>query len=214
VPASIAPGRSEAVRTAVLESMVADLRRYLIQEAGDEFDWEPQMLELRFGFEADEGSLPPLTLVQDGERVVVRGVIDRIDIEPGPGRRAIVRDYKSGSARPEQQGARWNTDRRVQVALYMLAVRDLLGLDPVGGLYQPLGGADLRPRGVFLKEAQPGPRVVFTDGREREELEAVLHDAELRTIEIAGRLRRGELKPCPDTCSRDGCRHPGICRVS
>ena len=153
VPPTIAPGRGEAVRTAVLETMVADLRRYLSGEARDGCDWEPSMLELRFGFEGEEGVLPALILGDADERVVVRGVIDRVDVEPGGTGRAIVRDYKSGAARPEQAGARWAIDRRLQVALYMLAVRELLGRDPVAGLYQPLSGQNLRPRGIYRRDA-------------------------------------------------------------
>jgi PD-(D/E)XK nuclease superfamily protein len=122
-----------------------------------------------------------------------------------------VRDYKSGSGRPEHQGARWQTDRRLQVALYMVAVRELLGLDPVAGLYQPLGGGDLRPRGVFLDGAPVGNRVVGTDAREREALEEALAEARGRAVELARRLRSGALEPCPETCSRDGCSYPGIC---
>ena len=33
----------------------------------------------------------------------------------------------------------------------MIAVRELLGLEPVAGFYQPLGGGDLRARGVFVE---------------------------------------------------------------
>jgi hypothetical protein len=33
-------------------------------------------------------------------------------------------------------------------------------------------------------------------------------------VELAKRLRAGEIAPCPETCSRQGCRYPGICRVS
>ncbi|MGZ4440586.1 MAG: PD-(D/E)XK nuclease family protein, partial [Gaiellaceae bacterium] len=214
VPPTIAPGRGEAVRTAVLVTMVADLRRYLIDEARDGCGWEPSLLELRFGFESEEGVLPALILGDADERVVVRGVIDRVDVEPGATGRAIVRDYKSGAARPEQAGARWAIDRRLQVALYMLAVRDLLGLDPVAGLYQPLSGQNLRPRGVFRRDVAVGSRVTDRDARDPEELNEVLADAARRAVEIAGRLRRGELRPCPETCGRDGCRYPGICRVT
>ncbi len=214
IPPTIAPGRAESVRTAVLRSIEADLRRYLTQEAGDGSDWTPEGLELRFGFEGEEGSLPPVALGEGSERILLRGVIDRVDVDPDGSGRAVVRDYKSGSARPEQQGARWITDRRFQVALYMIAVRDLLGHDPVAGLYQPLGGGDLRPRGVFLKGAPVGSRVVANDGRDREQLEAVLDEARARALELAAQLRSGVLKPCPETCSRDGCRHPGICRIS
>ncbi len=151
LPPAIAAGRPQPVREAMLRSIAADLRRYLEHEAAGGAGWQPQALELRFGFTEEEGSLPMLALGGDGERTFVRGVIDRVDVDPEDGRRAIVRDYKSGSARPEQQGARWQADRQLQVALYMLAVRELLGLEPVGGLYQPLGGGDLRPRGVFLR---------------------------------------------------------------
>lgn len=213
VPPTIAPGRGEAVRTAVLETIVADLRRYLAAEARDGCEFRPEMLELRFGFEHDEGALPPLVLGEGEDRVVVRGVIDRIDVEPGTGR-AIVRDYKSGAVRAEQAGARWALDRRVQVALYMLAVRELLSLDPVAGLYQPLSGQNLRPRGIYERDAAVGSRVLSNDARDPEELDAVLTDAAERAVAIAGRLRRGELTPCPETCGRDGCRYPGICRVS
>jgi hypothetical protein len=94
----------------------------------------------------------------------------------------------------------------------MLAVRELLGLDPVGGLYQPLGGPDLRPRGVFLEGAPVGSAVVANDVRSREELDSVLEDARGRALAVTARLRSGELVPCPETCSRDGCRYPGICR--
>jgi len=214
VPPTIAPGRSEAVRTAALRSIEADLRRYLVQEAGDGCDWEPQGLELRFGFDGEDGSLPAVALGEGSERIFLRGVVDRVDVDPDGSGRALVRDYKSGSKRPEQQGARWAADRRLQVALYMIAVRELLGLDPVAGLYQPLGGGDLRPRGVFLRGAPVGSRVVGTDARDREELDAVLDDARARAVSLACELRGGVLKPCPETCSRDGCRYPGICRIS
>jgi ATP-dependent helicase/DNAse subunit B len=212
IPPEIAPGRPASVRAGVTAGIEADLRRYLRHEAGDGCEWEPRGLELRFGFEDEEGSLPALALGNEPEPVLVRGVIDRVDVDPVGGRRAIVRDYKSGSKRDGWAGARWRTDRQLQVALYMLAVRRLMGLEPVAGLYQPLGGGDLRPRGIFLRDAPVGERLVATDAREEAELEAELQDAATRAVELARRLRAGELEPCPQTCSRDGCAYPGICR--
>ena len=94
----------------------------------------------------------------------------------------------------------------------MLAVRELLGLNPVAGFYQPLRGDDLRARGVFLEGAPVGTRPVPTDARTAAELEEVLAEAQQRAVALAGRLRSGELTPCPQTCSRDGCQYPGICR--
>jgi RecB family exonuclease len=143
----------------------------------------------------------------------VRGAIDRVDVAPDA-RRAVVRDYKSGGARSEYQGGRWSSEQRLQVALYMLAVRQLLGLEAVAGLYQPLGGRDLRARGVFLEGEPVGAQLVVTDGRDRQGLEDGLQDAADRAVSLARRLRSGDLKPCPETCSRDGCAYPGICRAT
>jgi ATP-dependent helicase/DNAse subunit B len=207
----IAPGRPEGVRAAALRAIAADLRRYLEHEAADGVDWEPRALELRFGFDGEESSLPALELGQRLGDVRVRGAIDRVDVDP-EGSRAIVRDYKSGSARPDYQGARWRADRRLQVALYMIAVRDLLGLEPVAGFYQPLTGGDLRARGVFQQGADVGTRLVANDARDPQALREELDDARARAVALAARLRAGELTPCPENCSRDGCRYPGICR--
>jgi ATP-dependent helicase/DNAse subunit B len=203
----IAVGRGEAVRKAWSRSVGADLRRYLAYEARDGSDWPIRGVELRFGFDSED-SLPALELDDD---VRLRGIIDRVDADADG--HAIVRDYKSGSARPEHQGARWATDRQLQVALYMIAVRQLLGLEPVAGFYQPLGGGDLRARGMFLKGAAPGERLVGNDGRDPEELQQLLEEARARALALAARLRAGELEPCPATCSRDGCSYPGICRA-
>ncbi|MBV9838085.1 MAG: PD-(D/E)XK nuclease family protein [Solirubrobacterales bacterium] len=206
---AVAPGRPAAVRAAALRAIEADLRRYLEHEAANGCQCQPVGLELRFGFEED--SLPALELGREPERVRVRGMIDRVDADPEG--RAIVRDYKSGRARPEHQGGRWSSDRQLQVALYMLAVRRLLGLEPVAGLYQPLAGEDLRARGLYADGAPVGASVFATDARDAEQLEAELEQAQERAVALASRLRSGELTPCPETCSRDGCAYPGICRV-
>jgi ATP-dependent helicase/DNAse subunit B len=213
LPPTIAAGRPEPVREAMLRGVAADLTRYLEREAAGGAGWEPRGLELRFGFTDEQGSLPLLPLRRGDERAFLRGVIDRVDVDPEGSRRAIVRDYKSGSARPEHQVARWQADRQLQVALYMIAVRELLGLEPVAGLYQPLGGGDLRPRGVFLEGTPIGSGVVANDAREQAALDEVLAEAEERAVELAMELRSGRLEPCPQTCSRDGCRYPGICRT-
>jgi ATP-dependent helicase/DNAse subunit B len=206
----IAAGRGEAVRAGWARAVAADLRRYLAYEARDGCAWPLRGVELRFGFDAEEepASLPALEL---SEEVRLRGIIDRVDADEDG--HAIVRDYKSGSARPEHQGTRWESDRQLQVALYMIAVRELLGLDPVAGFYQPLGGGDLRARGVFVRGETPGERLVSNDGRDRDELQELLENARVRALALAARLRAGSLEPCPATCSRDGCSYPGICRA-
>lgn len=213
--ADVAPARSPAVRAALLQGYEADLGRYLAAEAADGCGWRPGELEVRFGFDdKDRPSLPAVELGEGEERIRLRGAIDRVDVDPDDGARAIVRDYKSGVARPEQAAARWGGESRLQVALYMVAVRALLGLDPVAGFYQPLRGADLRPRGVFLSGQPVGTRAVGTDARERDQLDALLAEAEGSAVALAGEIRRGLLTPRPQSCSREGCRYPGICRSS
>jgi PD-(D/E)XK nuclease superfamily len=212
LPDEVAAGQPEAVRAGVLGAIRADLRRYLQHEARDESHWRPQGIELKFGMGSDEDALPAVTLSDGADEVLLRGVIDRLDVDPDGSGRAIVRDYKSGASRRAWQVARWTEDRQLQVALYMIAARRLLGLEPVAGLYQPLGGNDLRPRGLFLRDAPVDRRTLANDGRDPDEFDAILADAEERAVALVRRLRTGELTPCPETCSRDGCRYPGICR--
>jgi ATP-dependent exoDNAse (exonuclease V) beta subunit len=208
-------GGSAALRGAALRSIEADLRRYLRHEAASGYEWPTAGLELRFGFEpeeeADVASLPALALGEGDGTVLLRGMIDRVDSD-GAGH-AIVRDYKSGGHRSDYPVARWNADRRLQVALYMLVVRELLGLEPVAGFYQPLRGEHLRARGVYLKGTDVGTgAAVSTDCLEPEQLASELDNAAERAVSLALALRAGELSPCPQTCSRSGCAYPGICR--
>jgi hypothetical protein len=65
---------------------------------------------------------------------------------------------------------------------------------------------------VFLEDAPIGGELVGTDKRDEAELSAELEDAKRRAVELAVRLRSGELTPSPETCSRNGCMYPGICR--
>ncbi|MGH2916355.1 MAG: PD-(D/E)XK nuclease family protein [Solirubrobacteraceae bacterium] len=207
--APIGAGASEVVRAGALAAIEADLRRWLGHEARGEGGWRPAWLERRFGFD-DESSLPALTLGDTDEPVLVRGVIDRIDVD-GHGH-AVVLDYKSGTSRDEWPAAKWASQRQLQAALYMLVVRELTDLDPVGGLYQPLRGGDLRARGVHLAGIDVGVQVSPRDARGPDELRELLDDAAARAMALAASLRAGELTPCPQTCSRDGCAYPAICR--
>jgi hypothetical protein len=87
-----------------------------------------------------------------------------------------------------------------------------MGLEPVAGLYQPLTGSELRARGLFLNEAELGARLMSNDGRDEEGLRDELRAVADRAVELALALRSGSIEPCPQTCSRDGCAYPGICR--
>ena len=193
------------VRAAV-RKLEFDLLRHLRREAEAGSSFQPESLELEFGGTGDLDRLPPLELAG----VTIQGKIDRVDVLDG---RAVVRDYKSGSK--VWSVNRWEEDRRLQVALYMIAVRELLGLEPVGGFYVPLAGQDGRPRGVVESHWRDaaGAGILDNDVKERDEIDAMLDSAREQVCALADEMRAGRLEPCPETCSfRHECSYPAICR--
>jgi RecB family exonuclease len=195
----------EPTARAEVRRLERDLLRYLDHEAEVAGGWEPAYLEWRFG--DDAGGVGVLRL--GGGELCVRGTIDRIEIH---GDDAIVRDYKASTGHPV---ARWEPEGLLQVGIYMLAVRELLGKEVVAGLYQPLG-RDLRPRGLVQAGRVGGlPAEGFypNDLLGAGDFADRLADVEQRALEAVRALRSGALAPAPDTCSsRVGCRYPGICR--
>jgi hypothetical protein len=153
----------------------------------------PCGLEWSFGRESDEH--PVLELGPDS--MGVTGRVDRIDVEPGGG--ALVRDYKN---RTVHAGARWAGDGRLQVALYALAARELLGLQPVGAVYQPLGGPDLRPRGLVCEGGEG--TWVTNDVVDEDAFDCALEDARATAQRAAEELRAGgSLRARSDARPRD-----------
>jgi ATP-dependent helicase/DNAse subunit B len=119
---SLAAGQPPPVRAAIVRGIEAELRRYLRHEAADGCDWAPLRTELRFGLDGeDEGAIPAVELDDGRDRVLVSGIVDRIDADPRDPGRVIVRDYKSGAKRETWPVARWLNDNQIQVALYMIA---------------------------------------------------------------------------------------------
>lgn len=205
-------GRGTAAQAAAAHEIAADVLRLLAHEARGGGGFAPAELELAFGMGKEDG-LGPLVLTGPDPahpELRLRGVIDRVDLDRAG--RALVRDYKSGRPGRGWAVARWRAEDQLQIALYMIAVRELLRREPVGGVYQPLRGADLRARGLMRDDVDAGTLAHESDMRSREELEAELDAATARACELAVRLRGGELTATPDSCSRTGCAYPGICR--
>jgi ATP-dependent helicase/DNAse subunit B len=185
---------------AALRRLEFDVLRYLRHEAARDGSFEPEHLELRFG---------PLAI--DG--VNVQGRIDRVDVHDG---HALVRDYKSGKSVDSYKAASWEDKNRFQAALYMLAVEEMLHLEPAGGVYDPLGGEDRRARGLLSSELAPelGSDFVANDVLDPEAFAARLAWARERIADTAERMRRGRLCANPDSCAwNGGCAYPSICRT-
>jgi ATP-dependent helicase/DNAse subunit B len=181
------------------------LSRFLAEEAERETaGFEPWLLEAGFG-EAEEIEQPALEI--DGW--ALHGAIDRVDRAPDG--RALVIDYKlAGAVTPREK---LEEEAKLQLQLYLIAVAELWGAEPVGGLYHPLRGTSARrPRGLVLEEAAAdlAPyRLARTDLVDREELEESLADARRRAGEIVARMRRGEIRRDPGP--RPGLRGHGVC---
>ena len=196
--------RDPSRQRAMEHRLRSDVLRYLEHAAGEDSGLVPRELEVDFGGPNDVH--PPLEL-PGGVRL--RGRIDRIDTDAAG--HALVLDYKGRIA---VESARWRTTRKYQVALYLLAARDVLGLEPLGGLYQPIGGRDPRARGLVLDDADPGLRTVRTDRHPREAFDAIIDGVLEDVLAAVAELRAGALEPRPSTCSYNdkGCTYPTICR--
>jgi RecB family exonuclease len=193
---SVDPSRRQALR----RRLEADLLRYVEAAALSRSQFVPRHLEERFA-ELDAG---------DGIRL--RGQVDRIDLRRrGDGvDEALLYDYKGKTAYP---AAKWEEEGRFQLAVYALAARKLLDLQPVGALYQPLGADDLRPRGALRDDADPDLAAVPADRMSAEEFDALLEASLAAAVRAARAARDGALAPRPDKCAwGGGCAYPTICR--
>ena len=182
-----------------------DLLRFLRAEADSDATFEPEHLELRFGYGDETGPVEIATGLR------VRGRIDRVDTSDG---KALVLDYKSSRRVDRYKVASWESENRFQAALYMLVVERLLRLRAAGGVYVALGSDDPRPRGMVAAEvAELGSGFVAGDRLDPEAFRSKLTWALERIRETDARMRRGELCSSPDSCAwNGGCSYPSICR--
>ncbi|MFQ5426808.1 MAG: PD-(D/E)XK nuclease family protein, partial [Gaiellales bacterium] len=161
----------------------------------------PRRLEVAFGSERAPPELQRGLALDD---FAVSGKIDRIDLDPFSAR-GIVQDYKSGSA---HSAARIDADGRLQIPLYALALRDLIGVEPVGALYRSLSGKR-EARGILrADEADLVPGLARRDYLDEDEFWEVVERAKGRAVDAVGRIRQGDVRhdpragECPAWCDR------------
>jgi hypothetical protein len=152
----------------------------------------PALLEAGFGDE--EGNERPALRIGDWS---LHGRIDRVDEGKGVG---LAYDYKL--ARQVTPFGKFVQEGKLQLPLYLLALRNLWGIDIVGGLYQPLRPtANSRPRGLVRsddgKELLADLRLYGGDLLSDEEFEAALLDAAGRASEAVTRMRSGAIERDP-----------------
>jgi PD-(D/E)XK nuclease superfamily len=114
--------------------------------------------------------------------------------------RGIVQDYKSGSS--SHSAAQIESEGKLQIPLYILALRDLVGIEPLGGLYRGLTGTR-EARGLVRAgardEAVPGLK--RPDYLAEENFWAQVDEAQSRARAAVERMHAGDVKTDP----RDGC---------
>jgi ATP-dependent helicase/DNAse subunit B len=175
-----------------------DLSAFLDAEARSELPLVPRELELQFGFERSKHAGLPL-----GDDLFLSGKIDRVDVEVF-GARGIVQDYKAGKSAHSAQAI--EQEQRLQIPLYMLVLRDLVGVEPLGGLYRPLAG-ERKPRGLLRADAKDElPGFTRTDYVDDDEFWTRLDDAREIARGLAQRVRSGDVRhdprggACPSWC--------------
>lgn len=198
------------ISLARLDAVLARFLRREVETAGP-MEPDPDLLEAAFGPAADD----PYPAADLGG-FELRGRIDRIDVSADG--KALIRDYKLSSK--VTPAARLIADGKLQLPLYIAAVRGF-GLEPIGGLYHPLGaGGDDRPRGVLVTDHRgtliPAQTAAHyrTDFVEQEDFDALIAAATERARRIVAAMRAGEIDRNP----RDGkcpswCRFAPICRI-
>jgi ATP-dependent helicase/DNAse subunit B len=179
-----------------------DLEAFVREEAAADMPLVPRRFEVLFG---SERSSPELQRgLELAEGMTLSGKIDRIDVDPFSAR-GIVQDYKAGKHAHSAQQI--ESEKRLQIPLYMLVLRDLVGVEPLGGLYRPLSG-ERKARGLLRAEAREDgiPGFAKNDYLAEEEFWGKVEGARELAVGIVERIRSGDVKhdpkggDCPTWC--------------
>jgi ATP-dependent helicase/DNAse subunit B len=193
---------TELDRRELEQSLRRDLEQLVRDEAASDLPLVPRRFEVSFG---SERSAPELQRgLELGEGVTLSGKIDRIDVDPASAR-GIVQDYKSG--RTGHSAVEIEKELRLQIPLYMLVLRDLVGIEPLGGLYRPLAG-ERKPRGLLRLEAKDDgiPGFAKNDYLDEDAFWARVDGAKELAHGFASRIRAGDVRhdpkggDCPAWC--------------
>jgi ATP-dependent helicase/DNAse subunit B len=196
-------------RSELEQGLWRDLEAVVRAEAESELPLVPRRFEVSFG---SERSVPELQRGLDLDTFHLSGKIDRIDLDPYAAR-GIVWDYKSGKT--AHSAAEIERELKLQIPLYMLVLRDLVGVEPLGGLYQPLAG-ERKARGLLRSSAKADgvPGYSRNDYVDEDEFWSKVARAEETARGIVARIRGGDVlhDPREGTCP-SWCELAPMCRI-
>ena len=194
----------ELERRELEESLSRDLEKLVRREAESRSPLVPDRFEVSFGYER---SAQELQRGLDLGGFTVSGKIDRIDRDPF-GARGIVVDYKSGKT--AHSARRIEDELHLQIPLYMLVLRDLVGIEPLGGVYRALAGEGVA-RGLLRAEARDDaiPDYPRNDYVDEEPFWGQIERAQEQARTAVERIRAGDVRhdpkggfPCPTWCDK------------
>jgi ATP-dependent helicase/DNAse subunit B len=183
------------------ESLWRDLEAFVRDEAASPLQLLPRRFELSFG---SDRSAPELQRgLPLGDDLFLSGKIDRIDVDPFSAR-GIVQDYKSG--RTVHSAKQIDEELKLQIPLYMLVLRDLVGVEPLGGVYRALAGSRASRGLLHAGAAEDLPGFSRGDYLPEEEFWALVETSRTRAHDSAQRIRAGDVRhdpkggTCPTWC--------------
>jgi ATP-dependent helicase/DNAse subunit B len=179
-----------------------DLEAFVREDAASEVPLVPRRFEVLFGSERAAPELQRGLELADG--LTLSGKIDRIDVDPFSAR-GIVQDYKAG--KHAHSASQMEQEKRLQIPLYMLVLRDLVGIEPLGGLYRPLAG-ERKARGLLRAEARDDgvPGFAKHDYLDEEAFWSQVDRARELAVGMVDRIREGDVRhdpkggDCPTWC--------------
>jgi ATP-dependent helicase/nuclease subunit B len=179
------------------QTLLRDLEGFVRDEAASEVGFVPRRFEVSFG---SDRAAPELQRGLDlGDGLTLSGRIDRIDVDPFSAR-GIVQDYKSG--KHAHSAEEIDKELRLQIPLYMLVLRDLVGVEPLGGIYKPLSGKRVARGMLRASAAEDLPGFVRTDYLDEDRFWERVETARARAADRAKRIRAGDVRHDP---KGDGC---------
>ena len=187
-----------------------DLEAFVHEDAAAELPLVPRRFEVSFGSERSAAELQRGLELADG--LTLSGKIDRIDLDPYSAR-GIVQDYKAGKY--AHSASQIESEKRLQIPLYMLVLRDLVGVEPLGGLYRPLSG-ERKARGLLRADAREDgvPGFAKNDYLDEDAFWSQVERSRELAVGIVERIRSGDVRHDPKTgdCPT-WCELWSMCRV-
>jgi len=162
------------------EELLETLEETISALGGISQGWTPYAYEQKFGI----GDSRPVEIELEGESILARGIIDRVDRNRDGELRII--DYKTGSS--HLGAGDLIRGRRLQLVIYALGARDALDLgEPVEGFYWMIRAAkagSLKLSTFKYNDTYLGP-------------EGAMEVARMHIQEVVQRIRAGQFMPAP-----------------